>query len=46
MTMLNNTSPYAVTAPGVRRGAPIGQCLDACIADATFTASSTAGAST
>ena len=21
MTMLNNTSPYAVTAPGVRRGA-------------------------
>jgi uncharacterized protein YjiS (DUF1127 family) len=23
MTMLNNTSPYAVTAPGVRRGAAI-----------------------
>jgi uncharacterized protein YjiS (DUF1127 family) len=23
MTMLNNTSPYAVTAPGVRRGATI-----------------------
>jgi uncharacterized protein YjiS (DUF1127 family) len=23
MTMLNNTSPYAVTAPGIRRGATI-----------------------
>ena len=23
MTMLNNTSPYAVTAPGVRRGAAV-----------------------
>jgi len=23
MTMLNNTSPYAVTAPGLRRGATI-----------------------
>jgi uncharacterized protein YjiS (DUF1127 family) len=23
MTMLNNTSPYAVTAPGIRRGAAV-----------------------
>ena len=23
MTMLNNTSPYAMTAPGVRRGAAV-----------------------